>query len=91
MAAWEKSKQLNRALDMVRSVTTYNSLISICTEPEQILDVFESMLQQGVAPNEITYNAVISAYEKGSHPERALELFEAMQEQGAVSRRVIYD
>jgi pentatricopeptide repeat protein len=42
------------------------------------------MQRQGVVPNVITFNALISACEKGQEPERALELFEAMQRQGVV-------
>jgi pentatricopeptide repeat protein len=34
-----------------------------------------------VVPNVITYNALISACEKGKQPERALELFEAYFEE----------
>ena len=33
----------------------------------------------------VTYNALISACQKGKQPERALEVFEAMQRQGVVS------
>ena len=39
-------------------------------------------------PATITYNALISACEKGKHPERALKVFEAMEQQGVVSNAV---
>ena len=42
------------------------------------------MRQQGVVPDTITYNALISACEKGKQPEQALEHFEAMKRQGIV-------
>ena len=41
--------------------------------------MFQAMQRQGVAPNVITYNAVISACEKGKQPERALEVFQSLQ------------
>ena len=40
------------------------------------------MQKQGQLPDVITYNAIISACEKGKKPERALELSEAVQQQG---------
>jgi pentatricopeptide repeat domain-containing protein 1 len=48
------------------------------------------MERQGVMPNVITYNALISACEKGKQPERALEVFEAMQRQGVVPGVITY-
>ena len=48
------------------------------------------MKQQGLLPNVITYNALISACEKGKQPERALELFEAMQQRGVVPNVITY-
>jgi len=37
------------------------------------------MKWQCVVPDIITYDALVSAYEKGKQPEQALELFEAMK------------
>ena len=45
----------------------------------------KAMQRQGVVPDVITYNALISACEKGKQPERALQLFEAMK-QGLVPK-----
>ena len=39
----------------------------------------------------ITYNAWISACEKGKHPERELQVFEAVQQQGVVPNVVTYN
>ena len=53
-------------------VVTYSALISACEkgkQPEQALELFEAMKQQGVVPDVITYNALISACEKGKQPE----------------------
>lgn len=49
------------------------------------MQFFESMKQQGVVPNAITHNALISACEKGKDPEGALLVFKAMQQQGLVT------
>ena len=38
-----------------------------------------------MAPDAITYTALMSAFEKGKEPERALQVFKAMQQQGVVS------
>ena len=43
-----------------------------------------------MVPNVITYNALISACEKGKQPERALELFEALQQQGVLPNVITY-
>ena len=48
------------------------------------------MLRQRVAPDAITYSALISACEKGKQPGRALELFETMQRQGVVPNSITY-
>ena len=48
------------------------------------------MQRQGLVPSAITYDALISACEKGKQPERALELFEAMQRQGVVADKITY-
>ena len=46
--------------------------------PVQALELFAAMIEQGVVPNVITYNALISACEEGKDPTRALELFDEM-------------
>ena len=43
----------------------------------QSLEPFEAMAQQGLAPNVITYMALLSACEQGKQPERALVVFAA--------------
>ena len=48
------------------------------------------MQQQGIVPNIITYNAVISACEKGKQPERALEILDKMQQQRIVPNIITY-
>ena len=49
------------------------------------------MQRQGVVPDVITYNAVISACEKGKQAERALEVFKAMQWQCVVPNVITYN
>ena len=43
-----------------------------------------------MVPEVITYNAVISACEKGKQAERALEVFQTMQWQGVVPNVITY-
>ena len=46
------------------------------------------MKQRGIAA--ITYNALISALEKGEQPEQALEIFEEMKQHGIVRDVITY-
>ena len=48
------------------------------------------MLHQGLLPDVITYNALISACEKGALPQRALQLLEAMLHQGLLPDGITY-
>ena len=47
-------------------------------------------MQQGLVPNEITYDALISACEKGKQPERPMEVSKAMLQQGVVPNAFTY-
>ena len=49
------------------------------------------MQRQGVVPNTMTYNALISAFDLGKQPGRAMELFEMMQRQGVVQDTITYN
>merc|ERR1712139_266307 len=49
------------------------------------------MPQHGTVPDVITYNALISALEKGKQPEKALEIFKKMQLHGVVPDVITYD
>ena len=46
------------------------------------LRFFADMPRQGIQPDAITYNALISAFEKGRDPTMALGIFADMQRQG---------
>ena len=46
--------------------------------------MLQLMQRQGLLPTVITYNALISACEKGMQAKQALEMFYAMQRQGMV-------
>ena len=48
------------------------------------------MMRQGLLPGVITYNALISACEKGALPQRALELFGRMLNQGLLPNVITY-
>ena len=49
-------------------------------QPEQAMEILDRMKLQGVEPNVITYNAMISACEKGNKLEWALGIFAAMRQ-----------
>ena len=69
---------------MVPNAITYNAVISACEkgkQPEQALEVFQALMQQGVVLDAITYDALISACETGKQPEQALKGFEALMQQ----------
>ena len=55
-----------------------NSACEKDEQPEQALETFQAMQRQGVVPDLIICNALISACEKGKQPERALEVFQAL-------------
>jgi len=42
------------------------------------------LLEEGVKPDLITYNALISAFGKAKQPEQALETLQTMKRQGVV-------
>ena len=44
------------------------------TLPQRALQLLEAMLHQGLLPDVVTYNALISACEKGTLPQRATQL-----------------
>ena len=46
------------------------------------MEVFEALQLQGVLPDILTYDASISACEKGKELEQALDVFEALRLQG---------
>ena len=49
------------------------------------------MQRQGVVSNEVPYNALISACEKGKQPEQALEVFRELLWQSLVPDEVTYN
>ena len=49
------------------------------------------MLHRGHLPNVITYNALISACEKGTLPQSALQLLEKMLHQGLLPGVITYN
>ena len=56
----------------------------------QALQVFRAIQQDGIVPDVIMYNALISALEKGNQPEQALEIFQEMQQHGVVPDVITY-
>merc|ERR1711963_885760 len=59
-------------------------------QPERAWETCQEMQQQSLAPNVITYNALLSACEKGKQPERAWETFQEMQQQSLAPNVIIY-
>ena len=64
-------------------VFTYNALIR-CEKVN--LELFETMTQQGLVPDVITYGCVITALSNSKQPGQALEIFaaEALEEAHAL-------
>lgn len=59
-------------------VITCNALISACAKDKRLesaLHIFEAMQQQGVLPNQFTYNALMRACKEANQPELTLEVF----------------
>ena len=54
------------------------------------LELFETMQRQGVVPNTITYNALISSCENGKQLGQALEHFETMLRQRVALDAIFY-
>ena len=46
----------------------------------EALEVVQAMGQEGVAPDVITNNALVSSSEKRKQPEQALSVFQAMRQ-----------
>ncbi len=49
------------------------------------------LLQRGLEPNVITYNAAISVRGKGRQPDRALALFDGMRQRGLEPNVITYN
>ncbi len=56
-----------------------------------MLQLVAAMQQQVLAPNVMTYNALINACEKGKHPELALRLVEARRQQMLALNVITYN
>ena len=59
--------------------------------PQRALQLLEAMLRQGLMPDGITYDALVSACETGVLQQRALELLEVMLHQGLLPDGIIYN
>jgi pentatricopeptide repeat protein len=59
-----------------------NALISACAKDKRLesaLHIFKAMQQQGILPNQFTYNALITACKEANHPGLTLEVFRILQ------------
>ena len=59
-------------------------------QPQRALHLLEAMLHQGLLPDGIPYDALISACGKGTQPQRALQLLEAMMHHGLLPDGITY-
>merc|ERR1712039_681881 len=55
------------------------------------MGVFESIRQQSLVPDDITYNACLSAYQQGQQPGWVMEVCQAMQRRGVISNVITMD
>ena len=74
----EKKKEETTTKHKKEKKRTKQKETQITINKKKEIGTFRFLLSQ------VTYNALISACEKGKQPERALELFEAMQRQVVV-------
>jgi pentatricopeptide repeat domain-containing protein 1 len=55
------------------------------------MQLLEEVQAKGIPANTITYNAAISAYEKGGQWQRALQLMKDMQAKGIPANTITYN
>ena len=54
------------------------------------METFQALKLQNLVPDVITYNAMVSAFEKGSQAERAMDMFQALKLQHLVPNVITY-
>jgi len=58
---------------------------------EKVLGIISAIHRQGLVPNVVTFNALISACEKALETVQALETLDAMLRSGAVPDMIVYN
>jgi len=80
--------------EATRSLRQFTKQIVACGKNQQLnhaLDLLSQMEAQGLNPDRIVYNALISACEKDSRCEKALQLFDDMQRKGIAPDVITYN
>ncbi|KAG6741767.1 hypothetical protein POTOM_055046 [Populus tomentosa] len=84
--AWEVFNSMSR-----KSLVTWNSMISACANnrnPEDAFGLFSRMFDYGVAPDGVTFLAVLTAYAHVGLVDEGYRLFESMQRDHGIEARI---
>jgi pentatricopeptide repeat protein len=74
-----------------KSLVTWNSMISACANnrnPEDAFGLFSRMFNYGVAPDGVTFLAVLTAYAHVGLVDEGYRLFESMQRDHGIEARI---
>lgn len=89
--ALEVLQEMRNADDVQPDVVSYTAAISACgTEWRTALELLAEMRGKGVAPNSFTFNAVMTACDRGGQWRMALALFEKMRAAGVAPDVISY-
>lgn len=89
--ALEVLQEMRDADDVQPDVVSYTAAISACgTEWRTALELLAEMRGKGVAPNSFTFNAVMTACDRGGQWRMALALFEKMRAAGVAPDVISY-
>jgi pentatricopeptide repeat protein len=84
--AWQVFNSMSR-----KSLVTWNSMISACANnrnPEDAFGLFSRMFNYGVAPDGVTFLAVLTAYAHVGLVDEGYRLFESMQRDHGIEARI---
>ena len=76
-------------LNVAAAAKQYTSLIRL-SQCHKAFSLLDEMLSQRLMPDGITYNAAISACEKGQKPQQALHLLQELQLRGLLPDVITY-
>ncbi|KAJ6683936.1 hypothetical protein OIU85_007613 [Salix viminalis] len=84
--AWQVFSSMSR-----KSLVTWNSMISACANnrnPEDAFGLFSSMFNYGIAPDGVTFLAILTAYAHVGLVDEGYRLFESMQRDHGIEARI---
>ncbi|KAJ6734755.1 hypothetical protein OIU79_001926 [Salix purpurea] len=84
--AWQVFNSMSR-----KSLVTWNSMISACANnrnPEDAFGLFSRMFNYGIAPDGVTFLAILTAYAHVGLVDEGYRLFESMQRDHGIEARI---